>query len=94
MDAPSDQWPAGSYDSNNEVPDGVQMAIQAGTNKQWAMSYRYKAVQPPDPPIGPAPTYSQWNNDSNILVNTGRRPLLAFDYLYSGSCGLAGFKHK
>jgi hypothetical protein len=58
------------------------------------MSYTYNAVQPPDLPIGPAPTYSQWDNDSNIFVNTGRRPLLAFDYLYSGSCGLAGFKQK
>ncbi len=94
MDAPSSQWPAGSFDSNNKVPDGVQMTIQAGTNNQWAMSYTYSAVQPPDLPVGPAPTYSQWINDSTIFVNTGRRPLLAFDYLYSGSCGLAGFKHK
>jgi hypothetical protein len=94
MDAPSDQWPAGSYDSNNNVPEGVNMSIQAGTNNQWAMSYSYNAVQPPDPPIGPAPTYSQWIDKSNIFVNTGRRPLLAFDYLYSGSCGLAAFKQK
>ena len=94
MDAPNNQWPTGSYDSNDEVPDGVQMTIQAGTNNQWAMSYTYSAVQPPEQPIGPAPTYSQWINDSNIFVNTGRRPLLAFDYLYSGSCGMAGFKSK
>ncbi len=94
MDAPSDQWPAGSHDSNKKVPDGVQMTIQAGTKNQWAMSYTYNAVQPPNLPVGPAPTYSQWINDSNIFVNTGRRPLLAFDYLYSGSCGVAGFKQK
>jgi hypothetical protein len=94
MDAPRNQWPAGSHDSADKVPDGVQMTIQAGINNQWAMSYTYNAVQPPNLPIGPAPTYSEWIDNGNVFVNTGRRPLLAFDYLYSGSCGLAGFKHK
>ena len=94
IDAARDQWPAGSYDSNNKVPDGVEMSIQAGSSNQWPMSYTFSAVQPPEQPNGPAPTYAEWIDDSNNFVNTGRRPLLAFDYLYSGSCGLAGFRQK
>jgi hypothetical protein len=98
LDASRDQWPAGSYDSNNKVPDGIEMSIQAGNNNQWgnqwAMSYTFSAVQPPEQPTGPAPTYAEWYDDGNLFVNTGRRPLLAFDYLYSGSCGIAGFRHK
>ncbi len=94
IDLPSDQWPSGSYDTNDKVPDGMGMKIQAGPTNAPAMSYPFTAVQPPDQPTGPAPTYVEWINSSNIFVNTGRRPLLAFDYYYSGQCGQAGFKAK
>jgi hypothetical protein len=92
IDLPSDQRPTGSYDPNNEVPDGVGMKIQAGPTNAPAMSYSFTAVQPPDEPTGPAPTYAEWINSSNVFVNTGRRPLLAFDYYFSGQCGQVGFQ--
>jgi hypothetical protein len=92
IDLPFADRPAGSYGSNNEVPDGVGMQIQAGPTNQPAMSYNFTAVQPPEQPTGPAPTYVEWVNVSSIFVNTGRRPLLAFDYYYSAQCGQAGFK--
>lgn len=92
LDLSFDQRPTGSYDSNNKVPDGVGMNIQAGSTSNPAMSYNFTAVQPPAQPTGPAPTYVRWINDDNIFVNTGRRPLLNFDYLYSGQCGEVGFK--
>lgn len=84
--------PAGSYDSNNEVPDGVGMNILAGTTGQPAMNYNFTAVQPPEQPMGSGPTYAKWINVQSVFVNTGRRPLLSFDYLYSGQCGEVGFR--
>jgi hypothetical protein len=92
IDLPSDDRPAGSYDSNNRVPDGLGMMIQAGPTNAPAMSYPFTAVQPPEDPTGPAPTYVEWINNGNIFVNTGRRPLLAFNYYFSGQCGQAGFQ--
>jgi hypothetical protein len=92
MDLPFDQRPAGSYDSNNKVPDGLEMNILAGSPTQPAMSYDFSVVQPPTQPVGPAPTFAQWINDANVFVNTGRRPLLSFDYLFAGQCGEVGFK--
>ncbi len=94
MDASSDDWPTGSFDSNHRVPQGVRMNIQAGLSGQPAMSYDFRAVQPPAQPKGPAPTYAQWYNNSTKFVNTGRRPLLSFNYLYSGTCGQVGFERK
>lgn len=92
IDLPSDQRPVGSYGSNNEVPDGVGMQIVAGPTNDPAMIYPFSAVQPPEQPTGPAPTYVKWVNSKNIFVNTGRRALLAYDYYYSGQCGQVGFK--
>jgi hypothetical protein len=92
LDLSFDQRPTGSYDSNNKVPDGVGMNIQAGLAGQPAMSYNFTAVQPPTPPTGPAPTFVRWDDVKNVFVNTGRRALLNFDYLYSGQCGEVGFR--
>ena len=92
IDLPFGQRPAGSYDTNNRVPEGVGMQIQAGATNEPAMSYSFTAVQPPQEPTGAAPTYAQWVNVPSIFINTGRRPLLAFDYYYSGQCGQVGFK--
>ena len=94
IDLPFDQRPPGSYGTNNRVPDDVGMQIQAGAMNQPAMNYSFTAVQPPQRPTGPAPTYAQWVSSPNIFVNTGRRPLLVFDYYYSGQCGQVGFKPK
>jgi hypothetical protein len=92
IDLSFDQRPAGSYDSNNEVPSGVGMNILAGSTNNPAMSYNFTAVQPPTQPTGPAPTFVRWDDTAKIFVNTGRRPLLNFDYLYSGQCGEVGFR--
>ena len=92
IDLSFDQRPSGSFDSNNRVPAGLDMNILAGLTNNPAMSYDFTAVQPPTPPTGPAPSYVRWINDDNIFVNTGRRPLLNYDYLYSGQCGEVGFR--
>ena len=68
------------------------MSILAGSKTQPAMSYNFTAVQPPVQPSGPAPAFVEWVNDNNVFVNTGRRPLLNYDYLYSGQCGEVGFQ--
>jgi hypothetical protein len=94
MDLSFQDRPTGSYDSNNRVPDKVEMVIQAGLMDHPAMSYHFNAVQPPKKPIGPAPTYAQWDNSSKVFVNTGRRPLLKMDFLYSGQCGEVGYRQK
>jgi len=92
IDLPFSQRPPGSYDNNNEVPSGVAMHIQAGAANDTAMSYNFTAVQQDTSPVGPAPAYVQWINVNHAFVNTGRRPLLNFDYLYSGRCGEVGFR--
>ncbi len=45
IDLPSDERPAGSYDSSNKVPDGLDMKIQAGSTNSPAMSYTYTACK-------------------------------------------------
>jgi hypothetical protein len=92
IDLSFDKRPAGSFDSNNRVPSGVGIRILAGDKSSPAMSYDFTAVQLPTAPAGPAPTYVQWVNISSVFVNTGRRPLLSFNYLYSGQCGQVGFE--
>jgi len=92
IDLSFDKRPAGSFDPNNRVPSGLGMNILAGPQASPAMSYDFTTVQPPTAPSGPAPTYVQWVDVSNVFVNTGRRPLLSFNYLYSGQCGQVGFK--
>jgi hypothetical protein len=92
IDLTFSQRPAGSFSPTNYVPSGLGMNILAGSKTQPAMSYNFTAVQPPVQPSGPAPTFVQWVNDKNVFVNTGRRPLLNYNYLYSGQCGEVGFQ--
>jgi hypothetical protein len=91
IDLSSDKRPAGSFDSNGRVPSGVGMNILAGSKSNPAMSYDFTVVQPPTTPVGAAPVFVQWVNVSKIFINTGRLPLLNFNYLYSGQCGQVGF---
>jgi hypothetical protein len=91
IDLPFSQRPPRTYDVNEEVPSGLRMQIQAGPATEPAMNYDFTTVQQGTNPIGPAPTYVQWINRSQKFVNTGRRPLLNFDYLYSGRCGEVAF---
>ena len=73
------------------VPEGTTVQIVAGSPSSPAASYTFTVA---DQPQGPAPTYAQWIDSSNVFVNTGRRPLLAFDYLYDARCGNVGFRAK
>ncbi len=78
-------------DSHGFVPSGTQMTIAAGSESNPAMSYSFTAVSKGQQPSGLAPDYVQWIKNPNVFVNTGRRPLLSFDYLYDAQCGQAGF---
>ena len=57
-----------------------------------AMSYDFCAIQPPTQPEDATPAFVQWINKPDIFVNTGRRALMKYSYLYLGSCGYVGFK--
>jgi hypothetical protein len=98
IELPRAQWPAGTYESNNKVPvtlPPINMSITAGTANQ--MSYTFDVVQTCPSSIGPnavAPCFVQWIDSTatgQIFVNTGRRALYEFDYLYQGQCGQVGF---
>ncbi len=95
IDLPKAQWPAGTYDSNNRVPAGINMSILMGVVSAPSMQYSYTTVQS-NPPAGTAtPAYVQWEDTTasgSVFVNTGRRPLYIYDYLYNGQCGQVGFQ--
>lgn len=99
LDLPKAQWPAGTFDSNDKVPQTfppINMSIIAGTGNQ--MHYTFDAVQScpsSSSPNAVAPCYVQWSDTtkSNVIsVNTGRRALYQYNYLYQGQCGQVGFK--
>ncbi len=86
------QRPAGAVDHSTSlptVPNGTRMQIIAGSPDAPAASYDYVLSSTPS---GPAPTTATWIESSSTFVNNGRRPLLAFDYLYDARCGNVGFK--
>lgn len=96
---PKAQWPAHTYDSNNEVPETnppFNMSITAGTANQ--MHYTFDVVQSCPSPASPnavAPCYVQWEDSTgtnDISVNTGRRALYDYHYFYQGQCGQVGFE--
>ena len=95
IDLPKAERPAGTHDSNDEVPAGTNMSILMGAVSAPSMSYSFTAVQG-NPPSGTAtPTLVQWVDTTAsglIFVNTGRRPLYIFNYLYQGQCGQVGFE--
>lgn len=95
IDLPRSQWPAGTHDSNDDVPAGIDMSILMGDTGSPAMSYSFTSVQGNPPADTPTPTLVQWIDTSKsgmVFVNTGRRPLYLFNYLYNGQCGQVGFK--
>lgn len=95
IDLPRAQWPAGTYDSNNKVPAGTNMSILMGATGAPAMTYSFSAVQSDPPADSPTPVDVAWidtTNSGQIFVNTGRRPLYIYNYLYNGRCGQVGFK--
>jgi hypothetical protein len=94
IDLPRDQWPAGTHDSQDLVPAGVNMKIIMGDLVTPQLHYVFNAVNGTPPPADTAtPTEVQWIDNPAIFVNTGRRPLYDYDYLYNGQCGQVGFEH-
>lgn len=71
------------------VPDGTPMEVLVGTPSAPSMSYGFTIEAEPS---GPAPLFARWIESSKVAVNTGRRPLLAFDYLFDARCGNVGFR--
>jgi hypothetical protein len=84
--------PDGSYVTGGYVPAGLGMSVTAGSKDNPAMTDTFTVVEKGTTPTGTAPTYVQWINSSKVFINTGRRPLLGFSYLYSAQCGQVGFK--
>jgi hypothetical protein len=96
IDLPKAQWPAGTHNSSDQVPAGVDMEILMGSSVMPApLQYPFTTVLPPtSPPANTAtPTQVQWIDNPTIFVNTGRRPLYIYNYLYNGQCGQVAFKH-
>ncbi|MBN9226303.1 MULTISPECIES: hypothetical protein [Legionella] len=96
IDLPKAQWPAGTYNSKDEVPAGISMSILMGSLSTPAMQYSFNTVNGTLPPMdSPTPTLVQWIDSTatgQVFVNTGRRPLYFYDYFYNGQCGQVGFK--
>lgn len=94
LDLPKAEWPSGS-NLNGEVPSGVHMNILMGSINSPAMSYNFTAESNP-PANAESQSLVKWvdttNSGGNIFVNTGRRPLYQYNYLYNGQCGQVGFK--
>jgi hypothetical protein len=90
LDLPRSEIPSGA-NSKGFVPSGVHMTISAGDQANPAMAYEFDAVSRGEEPSGLAPSFVQWINRPSIFVNTGRRPLLNFNYMYNAQCGQAGF---
>jgi hypothetical protein len=95
IDLPRAQWPAGTHNSSDQVPAGVSMQIvMGGTTLAAPLQYPFTTVLPPTtPPTDGTPTQVQWIDNPTIFVNTGRRPLYIYNYLYNGQCGQVAFKH-
>ncbi|MDR3476412.1 MAG: hypothetical protein P4M14_00090 [Gammaproteobacteria bacterium] len=95
IELPKAQWPAGTHNADNDVPVGVNMSILMGAVSAPALEYSFSAVDGNPPAYSPTPTVAQWVDSTGtgqIFVNTGRRPLYIYDYLYDGQCGQVGFK--
>jgi hypothetical protein len=94
LDLPKAQWPAGTHDSNDLVPAGVSMQVLMGSLVSPApLDYTFSAVNgTPPPPFSATPAKVQWIDNPTIFINTGRRPLYIYNYLYNGQCGQVAFK--
>lgn len=95
IDLPKALRPPGTFDSQDQVPAGTNMHILMGDVNLPALQYSFTAVTSNPPADSPTPTSVQWVDTTAsglIFVNTGRRPLYSYDYLYDGQCGQVGFK--
>lgn len=77
--------------SGNTMPTGTNVSILTGTPKDPSMSYSF-AFEPNDA-TGPAPENINWVNlVPGVFINTGRRPLIAYNYMFDAQCGQVGFQ--
>lgn len=104
MQLPKAQWVAGTHEFNSAqqievVKAGTPMSIFFGS--PTTMQYSFTAIQQfvencagDSGTNNVAPCYAQLIDSTatgQIFVNTGRRPLYQYDYLYQGQCGQVGF---
>jgi hypothetical protein len=71
------------------VPENTPMRVTAGDPAQPALSYEFTITVPP---TGAAPTFAQWIDQPPVFINTGRRPLIDYHYLFDARCGNVGFE--
>ena len=43
-------------------------------------------------PVGAAPLYAQWVSPAANFINTGRDPIILYNYFYNAQCGEVGFQ--
>ena len=100
---PKNQWITGTHEFNSAqqievVKVGTLMSIFFGN--PTATQYSFTAIQQfvenctgDSGANNVAPCYAQLVDSTAtglIFVNTGRRPLYQYDYLYQGQCGQVG----
>ena len=70
------------------IPDGEQIRISLPSVSSPTFSYSFTTGDG-----GPmTPSSIRWANDKAPFVNTGRRPLSRYDYLFDDGAGRVGFK--
>jgi hypothetical protein len=87
-------------DGINYVPAGTQMTITVRTpGGASPLSYTIEIPNNgPSPatatPIGAAPLYAQWVTPAANFINTGRDPIILYNYFYDAQCGQVGFQQS
>jgi hypothetical protein len=92
LDLPKSRRPAGAVDPNDHttIPAGIETSVVAGSPADPALSYEFNYE--PDNATGVASETVTWIDNPKIFVNTGRRPLFGFNYMYDAHCGNTGFQ--
>jgi hypothetical protein len=92
LDLAENKRPAGAVVPGHpgDLPSGTETSVLAGTSGNPAMSYDFTYA--PGAPEGMAPETVTWINNPKIFVNTGRRVLFGYDYLFDARCGNTGFQ--
>ena len=81
------------------VPAGTQMTVTVGTpGGSSPLSYTMEIPNSgPSPsatasPVGAAPLYAKWVSPGANFINTGRDPIILYNYFYDAQCGQVGFQ--
>jgi hypothetical protein len=72
----------------NTIPDGAQIGVALPTTSSPVFSYSF-AVGDGGPMT---PTSIRWAAEKTPFMNTGRRPISGYDYLFDDGSGYVGFK--